>query len=150
MQVDPIPQAVTAHNEQIDRARVIDPLEKGKQKALCDRCGRLGHGPQSCADPIICERCGKKGHVARVCNEKKLWDHLAPFCGLAAPGQGFFFIESDKNDQRIKDMSNTALVTIIAGEVSARQVENEFRMKAGPQSTWRWYAKKVGDKSFQV
>lgn len=47
-------------------------------------------------------------------------------------------------------MSNTALVTILSGEVSARQVENEFRLKAGSQSTWRWYAKKVGDKAFQV
>lgn len=123
---------------------------KGKQVVICNKCGRPGQSPEECPCPITCERCGQEGHVARVFSEKKAWDNLAPFCGLAAPGQGFFFIESDKSDKGIGDMSSTALITILSGEMTAKQVEHEFRMKAGPQSTWRWYAKKVGDKSFQL
>lgn len=34
-------------------------------------------------------------------------------------------------------MSNTALVTILSGEVSTRQLMNDFKLKVGPQSTWR-------------
>jgi hypothetical protein len=45
-------------------------------------------------------------------------------------------------------MSNTALITITEGVATAKQVENEFKLKAGPASTWRWYAKKVDDNKF--
>lgn len=31
-------------------------------------------------------------------------------------------------------MSNTALITILSGTASAKQIENEFTIKAGPQS----------------
>lgn len=47
-------------------------------------------------------------------------------------------------------MSNTALITITKGVATAKQVENEFKLKAGPASTWRWYAKKVDDNKFQM
>lgn len=47
-------------------------------------------------------------------------------------------------------MSNTALITITEGVATAKQVENEFKLKAGPASTWRWYAKKVDDNKFQM
>jgi hypothetical protein len=62
--------------------------------------------------------------------------------------QGFHFIKSSSNDDGIKDMSNTALITITEGVATAKQVENEFKLKAGPASTWRWYAKKVDDNKF--
>jgi len=47
-------------------------------------------------------------------------------------------------------MSNTALITITEGVATTKQVENEFKLKAGPASTWRLYAKKVDDNKFQM
>ena len=40
-------------------------------------------------------------------------------------------------------MANCALITILEGEATARQIEHEFRTQAGPTSSWRWYAKKL-------
>lgn len=47
-------------------------------------------------------------------------------------------------------MANYALITIKEGEVTARQVEGEFKGQAGPTSTWRWYEKKVAENKFQI
>lgn len=63
------------------------------------------------------------------------WEFISHFYGLSAYGQGFHVIESVSSDQEIKDMSNTTLITITTREVSARQIENEFKIKAGANST---------------
>jgi hypothetical protein len=47
-------------------------------------------------------------------------------------------------------MANYALITVLNGEVTARQIEHEFRTQAGPTSSWRWYAKKLTDTIFQL
>ena len=47
-------------------------------------------------------------------------------------------------------MANCALITILKGSVTARQLEEEFRAQAGPQSTWRWFAKKVAENVYQI
>lgn len=39
---------------------------------------------------------------------------------------------------------------MIQGEVTAKQIEGEFRTLAGEGSTWRWYAKKLDDRHFQM
>ena len=78
------------------------------------------------------------------------WECIAPFCGFTAPGQGFHYIHSDNVDEGTKEMANCALIKITKGEVSARQLENEFKAQAGPNSTWRWFAKKISDGTFQM
>jgi hypothetical protein len=54
-------------------------------------------------------------------------------------------IESTSCDEGIRDMSNVALVTVTSGQATARQIESEFKLKVGPNSSWRWFAKKVGE-----
>jgi hypothetical protein len=78
------------------------------------------------------------------------WEFISPFCGLSAYGQGFHVIESAKTEEGIKDMSSTALITITAGEATGREIENEVKLKAGPNSSWRWYAKKLGEGKYQM
>jgi hypothetical protein len=78
------------------------------------------------------------------------WEFISPFCGLSAYGQGFHVTESVSNEEGIKDMSTTALVTVTAGQASARKIENEFKLKAGPNSSWRWYAKRIGEGKYQM
>jgi hypothetical protein len=99
---------------------------------VCTRCGKPGHAPEACHNPIICERCNQEGHVARVCMEKMPWDFNVPFFGIYAYGQGFHFIKSAVTEEGIKDMSNIALITITEGVATAKQIEAEFRLKAGP------------------
>jgi hypothetical protein len=117
---------------------------------VCIRCGKPGHASDACHNPIICERCNQEGHVARVCMEKMPWDFNVPFFGISAYGQGFHFIKSAVTEEGIKDMSNIALITITEGVATAKQIEAEFRLKAGPESSWRWYAKKIDDNKFQM
>lgn len=73
---------------------------------------------------------------------KMPWEFISPFYGFSRYGQGFHGIESDVTNEGIKDISNTALINITAGEVSARQIEIEFKENAWPNSSWRWYAKR--------
>jgi hypothetical protein len=125
--------------------------EEDKSNALiCKRCGRVGHKSEDCYRPVICPRCKKEGHVARSCLEIKPWECIAPFCGLAAPELGFHIIQDDDSGDTVNESTNLAVITIKEGEATARQVEGEFKAQAGPNSTWRWYAKKVADKKFQM
>lgn len=102
---------------------------------FCPRCGKVGHTANYCQNPVICTRCKKEGHVSRVCMTKMPWEFISPFYGLSAYGQGFHVIESASNEDGVKDMSNVALIVVTAGEASTRQIENEFRLKARPNST---------------
>jgi hypothetical protein len=47
-------------------------------------------------------------------------------------------------------MANIALITITEGVANAKQIEAEFKLKAGPELTWRWCAKKINEKKFQM
>jgi hypothetical protein len=111
------------------------PREQGEKQQFCPRCGKVGHFANECSNPIICSRCNKEGHVARVCMAKMPWEYISPFYGLSAYGQGFHVIESAKTEEGIKDMSTTALLTITSRQAITRDIENEFRLKARPNST---------------
>jgi hypothetical protein len=63
---------------------------------------------------------------------------------------GFHIIQGDESGESAKETNNMAVITIKEGDVTARQVEGEFKAQAGQSSTWRWYAKKVSDKKFQM
>ncbi|CAO2203360.1 unnamed protein product [Urochloa humidicola] len=140
--------------ETSDNQKKMEPEKKGdmhRQKAgNCEKCGKYGHKTEECFRPMICARCNKEGHVPRVCTEVMPWEHVAPFCGFAAPGQGFHIIQDDSRGGNCNDKTNLALITVTEGVANARQIENEFKAKAGPNSTWRWYAKKVADNKFQL
>jgi hypothetical protein len=98
----------------------------------------------------MCARCRKEGHFARVCSEIMPWECIAPFCDLAAPKLGFHIIYDDEPGDASKDTSNYALITIKQGMATARQVEAEFKAHVGPNSTWRWFAKKVAENKYQM
>lgn len=74
---------------------------------------------------------------------------MAPFCGFAVHGQGFHFIKSTC-EQGMKDTAICALITVKSGTACARQTEVEFKKLAGPNSAWRWYAKKISENQFQM
>ena len=123
---------------------------KSGELGSCTRCGRFGHKPEDCLKPVVGNRCSKEGHLQRVYSETMPWEYVAPFCGFAAHGQGFHIIQEDDCGDREKDMANCALITITKGEVISKQIENEFKAQAGPQSTWRWFAKKIAENVYQL
>ena len=49
-----------------------------------------------------------------------------------------------------KEIANCALIKIPKGSVTARQLESEFKAQEGPNSTWRWFAKKISENTFQM
>ena len=116
----------------------------------CEKCGRFGHKSEDCFKPVICPRCKQEGHLARVCTEVMPWEFVAPYYGIAAQGQGFHLIQGSSGEDKLKDMDSCAMITITSGSVSAKQLENEFKSHAGPQSTWRWFAKRVSENVFQM
>uniref|UniRef100_A0A0A9FMS3 Uncharacterized protein n=1 Tax=Arundo donax TaxID=35708 RepID=A0A0A9FMS3_ARUDO len=83
-------------------------------------------------------------------NAKKNWDCIAPFCGFATPGQGFYFIKSASSEQGAKELANCAMITMTAGILNARRLESNFKALSGPSSNWWWYAKKISDIIFQM
>jgi hypothetical protein len=141
----------SGRNENLKRKEV----EKGEAEikevqGACKKCGKVGHKTEECFRPVVCSRCKKEGHIPRVCSEIAPWEHIAPFCGLAAPELGFHIIHDEDSGEGVRDSSNFALITIKEGEVTARQVEGEFKAQAGSNSTWRWFAKKVAEIKFQM
>lgn len=108
------------------------------------------HKSEYCLRPLICSRCKKEGHVPRACSKSAPWEHIAPFCGLAAPELEFHIIQEKDYGEPAKDISNFALITIKEGTAIARKVEGEFKAQAGPNSTWRLFAKKVAENKFQM
>ena len=75
---------------------------------------------------------------------------LSTFCRFAAPGQGFHVIQNEGHEESGKETSSCALIRIISGTVSAKQLELEFKAQAGPQWTWRWFAKKINENLYQM
>ena len=88
--------------------------------------------------------------MARVCEEGLPWECLAPFVGLASSSQGFHVIQNEGVEEINREMANCALIKITKGSVTARQLENEFKAQAGPQSIWRWFAKRMSENIFQM
>ncbi|TVU24383.1 hypothetical protein EJB05_26816, partial [Eragrostis curvula] len=112
--------------------------------------GSNQHANTARRNVVLCKNCLKEGHNEEECEEPKPWDYLPQFCGSAVPGQGFYYIEDTSCEQNNKDMETMAIIEVKQGEVTAKQIEYEFKTLAGPGSTWRWYARKTGDKQFQM
>jgi len=138
-------------NIQEEGSEVSEGLnEQNDRTQFCPRCGKVGHIASVCPNLVICTRCHLEGHVVRVCLTKMPWEFISLFCGFSAYGQGFHVIESASTEEGIKDMFNVASVTVTSGQADARQIEREFKMKAGPNSTWRWYAKRISEGKYQM
>lgn len=93
-----------------------------------------------------CERCGRMGHDSVVCNRMKLSEYIAPLCATQSEGQAFFCIPDHPSTQNVRERMNTAVITVVSGQVTAKQIEEEFtRILAG---VWRWTARKIADNKF--
>jgi hypothetical protein len=117
-------------------------------------------------DPIICFRCKDFGHMARDCRKgwnaklgkqfqepyhdgpKQLCEMVVSLCATQVDGQAFFLIPDRPSQIQSKERTTTAIITVLKGEMNAKQLEDEFtRLLSG---TWRWTARKVSDNKFTM
>lgn len=116
----------------------------------CYKCGSKEHRVQFCPkNKIICKRCGKTGHESVQCYTKLLNEYVAPLCATQVEGQSFFCIPDCPSDVNLKERSSTAIIRVISGSVSAKQLEQEFTETLGA-NVWRWTIKKLDDKCFTM
>ncbi|TVU01395.1 hypothetical protein EJB05_53164, partial [Eragrostis curvula] len=115
----------------------------------CFKCGNKGHAAQACPNPMRCDKCGAFGHAGEQCKSRKLWEYVAPMCATQVEGQGFFCIPDCPSDINLKERSITALITVVSGSVTSREIETEFKELLG-SNAWRWIARMVEDNKFTV
>ncbi|TVU30204.1 hypothetical protein EJB05_21814, partial [Eragrostis curvula] len=118
-------------SKQMRHAEGSSSLSMQNPNLECFRCGDKGHVAQDCTKPRKCDLCGGFGHVTEHCRSKKLWELVAPLCATQVERQSFFSIPDCPSDINLKERSTTAIVTVISGQVDARQIENEFRSILG-------------------
>jgi hypothetical protein len=73
---------------------------------------------------------------------------IAPLCATQVLGQAFLCIPSIPNEANARERVNTGVVTVLKGNVTAKQMEDEIT-RILPKS-WRWTARKVADNMFTV
>lgn len=99
-------------------------------------------------NPWICEKCGRVGHNRFACNKKKLSEYVAPLCATQSEGQAFFCIPDHPSEVHVRERMNTAIITVVSGTVSAKQIEDEFTgILSGVR---RWTAWKIDEHKFLV
>lgn len=115
--------------------------EQGEKAAESSRLHQNRHA-------WTCEKCDRIGHDSTVCNKKKLSEYITPLCATQSEGQAFFCIPDHPSELCVRERMNTAIITVVSGTVTAKQIEEEFtRILSG---VWRWTARKIADHKFLV
>jgi hypothetical protein len=84
---------------------------------------------------ILCERCGKLGHINQMCQAFLPWECVASVCAFQKPGQGFFYFPDYSSVKQVKERASSLVITILRGNPSFRDIEQEFNMYLG--TGWR-------------
>jgi hypothetical protein len=99
-----------------------------------------------CTANPYCVNCKKEGHLSAMCSIfSKLQE---PFwAGFGGDGKGFYCLEVAE-DELQKPKANSALVCIEAGELTAEQVDAEFKDLV--EEDWDWQVHKVSETDFSL
>jgi hypothetical protein len=97
----------------------------------------------------ICLLCGDVHEDNFIFHEPKPWEVATPFVDAAVPRSGFFVIPNIRNVAPNKK-NYQVVVEVLEGNLSARQIEEDFTQWAGNMSTWRWYAKPMTARTFRM
>jgi hypothetical protein len=78
----------------------------------------------------------------------KLSELVAPLCATQVEGQEFFYIPNIPSQVNVRERANTAIVTVVKGSITTKQLEDEFtRILSG---AWGWTTRKVAENKFTV
>ena len=118
-------------------------------KPACNFCGLRNHTSEECKRRNACELCGFNNHESYDCHREPLWNLGPELCAAQVPNQSFFYIDEHVDQKLKREKASTAIVTVINGVMSAKQIEGEFRRIVGAD-VWKWSAKQVTESKFTM
>jgi hypothetical protein len=117
---------------------------KSHESAFCHRCKVVGHYTKECKRVWQ----GIKEEVQQGNRDQNLSEYVATLCATQVEGMAFFCSPNRPSQNHAKERVNTAIVTVLKGSITAKQLEEEFtRILSG---VWRWTARRVADNKFTV
>jgi len=111
-------------------------------------CGLFNHVTQDCRR-LNCEICGVNGHMAYDCKRCIPWNCGPELCATQVEDQSFFYIEENIDPRMAKEKECTAIISVLSGNASGKDIEKEFANHIG-SSTWRWAARSIDDNKYMM
>ena len=96
-----------------------------------------------------CELCGFNNHDSYDCRREPLWNFGPELCASQVPDQSFFFIDEHVDHKLMKEKASTAIVSVINGVMTAKQIEGEFNRIVGAD-VWKWKANQIAENKFTM
>ena len=125
------------------------PFRNPQMKPGCNVCGLKNHTTEECRRKEFCEMCGFANHNTLECKREPLWNMGPELCAAQVPDQSFFHIDEHIDLKTSKDRSSTAIITVVHGELTAKQIESEFRNIISHEY-WKWSAKAITKNKFAM
>lgn len=107
----------------------------GQTKIACDICGLFNHLTKDCRR-LFCEVCGMNNHMAYDCQKCIPWNSGPELCATQVEEQSFFYIEENVDPRSSREKDSTAIISILSGHASAKDIEREFMNIIGSE-TWK-------------
>ncbi|RLN12752.1 hypothetical protein C2845_PM09G07180 [Panicum miliaceum] len=127
----------------------LNESQNHSSRVGCSFCGLKNHVFEDCKRRSACELCGYNNHGSYDCRREPRWNLGPELCAAQVPDQSFFFIDEHIDHKAAKEKASVALITVINGELTARQIEMEFQNVLSNEH-WRWSAKKIADNKFAM
>lgn len=127
------------------RLREVNEPHVNPNYERCIHRGLKNHRSEECRRRKACEMCGLHNHNSYDCKREPLWNFGLELCAAQVPNQSFFFIEEHTDQKAQRERASTAIVTVIEGELTAKQIEMEFKNILSGDHTWRWSAKQIAE-----
>jgi hypothetical protein len=115
----------------------------------CSFCGLKNHVFEECKRRSACELCGYNNHGSFDCKREPLWNLGPELCAAQVSDQSFFYMDEHIDPKAAKEKASVALITVINGELTAKQIEMEFHNVLSTEH-WRWSARKLADNKFSM
>lgn len=133
---DPTPAQTNKGNE-------VTALEA---REPCQICGYNNHSTSECRR-MLCEICGCNTHVTYDCINCLPWNYGPELCAAQVEGQGFFHIDEIIDPKVAREKASTAVISIISGSVSAKDIEHMFMNLLGSDA-WCWTVRPMNESTF--
>lgn len=125
-----------------------NPPNPAQNRIACENCGLFNHATKDCRR-IICEICGFNNHTAYDCKRCLPWNMGLELCAAQVEDQSFFFIDECIDPRVSREKESIAVISIIQGHATSKQVEQELMNLVGSTS-WKWNARQVSENRFVI
>lgn len=132
--------------QQKEPATEIQDSHPSQPRQGCDYCGLKNHQIEECKKNA-CEICGMSNHKAFDCRREPSWSMGPELYAAQVHNQSFFYIDEHIDQRVIRHRASLAIITVIRGVLTAKELEMEFRSILNPD-TWRWNARQVADNKY--